>query len=362
MSDAQQEWPNRRTEILLSTAIICVLSTLFLAWRVIYAVVKKRKLLLCDYLLIIATILNITTTVIRFETTKHALGRHIKDPSILPGGIKSYSYGLYLGQVINLLAVAILKYSICAYLLALKFSKIYTVIVWASILMVTVFNLLIPMFGNFSCTPFEKNWNRQVVGGKCWFKGSQGLTYMQGVSNCLTDVVYVVAPLIYLRTIQLPSRTQWGLRVVFLLGLVATICSIFKTIELSALRKTRDPTWDGVDLTIWSATELSVGILIASLPPLRKVFDRMFRYILPTTFTSKSKTPGNSIPLYNLSKPMGRSGDNDDGSSERHILPEDSHVEGKIIKTVRHEITTTERDDTGEDRVKVRQSYDKISG
>lgn len=165
-------------------------------------------------------ILNITTAGLRFKTTKHALGRHINDPSIsFPDDITKYSYALYLGQVINLIAVTILKYSICAYLLALKFSTVYTIIVWASIVMVTVFNLLIPMFGNFSCTPFEANWNRAVK-GKCWFKGSQGLTYMQGVSNCITDVVYVVAPLIYLRTIQLPSRTQWGLRVVFLLGLV----------------------------------------------------------------------------------------------------------------------------------------------
>lgn len=61
MSDTQQEWPNRRMEILLSTVIICILSTLFLAWRIVYAVIKKRKLLLCDYLLIIAAVSQIST-------------------------------------------------------------------------------------------------------------------------------------------------------------------------------------------------------------------------------------------------------------------------------------------------------------
>jgi len=142
------------------------------------------------------------------------------DPSITkPGDITKYSYFLYQNQVINLIAVAILKYSICAYLLALRFSTIYTTIVWASIFMVTIFNFLIPVLGNFDCTPFEANWNRAVK-GKCWFKDTPGLTYMQGVSNCVTDAVYVVAPIIYLRSIQLPRRTQWGLRVVFLLGLV----------------------------------------------------------------------------------------------------------------------------------------------
>jgi len=143
------------------------------------------------------------------------------DPSIVkPADLTDYSYNLYLNQVINLIAVGVLKYSICSYLLVLKFSTIYTAIVWASIVMVTVFNLILPLFGNFSCTPFEANWNRAITNKKCWYKGTDGITYMQGVSNCVTDVVYVVAPIIYLRTVHLPRRTQWGLRVVFLLGLV----------------------------------------------------------------------------------------------------------------------------------------------
>ena len=160
------------------------------------------------------------TTILRFKIVQHGLGRHFKDPSIiLPGDITKYSYFLYLNQVINLIAVAILKYSICSYLLCLKFSTIYTIIVWASIIMVTVFNLIIPLLANLDCTPFEANWNFAVK-GKCWFKVSLGLTYMQGVSNCITDAVYVVAPIMYLRSVQLPRRTQWGLRIVFLLGLV----------------------------------------------------------------------------------------------------------------------------------------------
>lgn len=126
----------------------------------------------------------------------------------------------------------------------------------------------------------------------------------------------------------------------------ATICSIFKTVELDALRKTKDPTWDGVDLTIWSATELSVGILIASLPPLRAHFDKFFRRIVPTKF-AKSQTPGNSMPLYNFSNRFSKAVHTmkgvDDASSERHILPEDAHGEG-IVKTVALEITRTAPD------------------
>ncbi|KAF1933164.1 uncharacterized protein M421DRAFT_191060 [Didymella exigua CBS 183.55] len=363
MADTQQEWPDRRNQILGTTISIGILSTAVLLWRVVYAIQNKRKLLFCDYLLIFAGILNLTTMGLRFQTTALAQGRHIADPSIKkPEDLLGYSYHVWVGQIINLMGVAVLKFSICAYLLALKFSKVYTGIVWASILMVAVFNCILPCMGLLNCVPFEANWNRSVT-GHCWYKGHTVLTYAQGVTNIITDVVYVVAPILYLSAIQLARRTQWGLRIVFMLGLIGTVCSIFKTIELSALKKTKDPTWDGVNLTIWSATELSVGILIASLPPLRKVFDKMFRSMLSSTFITRSKTP-RSIPLYNVSKPyskpMGRSTADNDDDSEKDILP--GNADSGITKTVVHEVTSAERSDGVQAPNRAHTTYGKIGG
>jgi hypothetical protein len=102
--------------------------------------------------------MNVTTMGLRVITTNAAQGRHMADPSIRkPDDITTYSYYLWIGQLINLMAVAILKWSICAYLLALKFSKVYMAVVWASILMVTVFNCILPYTGLLSCVPLEAN-------------------------------------------------------------------------------------------------------------------------------------------------------------------------------------------------------------
>ncbi|KAF2126522.1 hypothetical protein P153DRAFT_425089 [Dothidotthia symphoricarpi CBS 119687] len=330
MADTQGEWPNRRSDILFATVPISALATIFLIWRIVYGLVSRRSLLLCDYLLIIAGMMNVTTTAIRFKTTYHGQGRHMNDPSIkVPEDILAYSYFLWIGQVINLMAVAVLKYSICTWLLILKFSRIYTSIVWVSILLVTVFTFILPTLGVFSCTPFESNWNRTIE-GKCFFRGNLQLAYAQGVTNVVTDLVYVVAPLLYLSTVQLPSRTQWGLRFVFCLGLVATACSVVKTFEMNALLKTHDPTWDGVNLSIWSGTELSVGILVASLPPLRKQIDTILRTMLPSTFMTKTRIPA-SLPMFNVNKTNERTGNNDDGDSDRHMLS--GEEDGRIRKT-----------------------------
>jgi multisubunit Na+/H+ antiporter MnhF subunit len=52
----QEHWPDRTLGILVPTTILCIISTVLLMWRVIYGIRTKRKLLICDYLLIVATV------------------------------------------------------------------------------------------------------------------------------------------------------------------------------------------------------------------------------------------------------------------------------------------------------------------
>lgn len=134
-----------------------------------------------------------------------------------------------------------------------------------------------------------------------------------------------------------------------------TFCSVMKTTTLPTLLNTKDPTWESTDLVIWSSLELSVGILIAALPPLRKQFDALFRKMLPSTLGSRRKTGSsgeNALPLYDVatehtigSKPIrirSKSEEDDDTDSERRILsPRTS--KGEITKTVTHEVRSEDR-------------------
>jgi hypothetical protein len=146
------------------------------------------------------------------------LGRHIQDPTVLPN-LARYAYYLWISQVVNIVAVAFLKWSICAWLLILKFSKVYQVIVWLSILMVTSLAFLAPVLTLFGCSPIQANWDYGYQPRKCWAKGNLALSYTQGIANILTDVVYMAAPIIYLSRVQLSKKTQLGIRIVFLLSI-----------------------------------------------------------------------------------------------------------------------------------------------
>ena len=120
----------------------------------------------------------------RIKSTIHGQGRHIWDPSISkPYDILQYSYYLYIGQIINLIAMAILKLSICTYLLALPFGLTYKIVIYVSIAMVAVFNFTLPMLGLFCAKPFEANWNKSIK-GTCFYKSSTGLTYAFRWTGC----------------------------------------------------------------------------------------------------------------------------------------------------------------------------------
>ncbi|KAJ4357101.1 hypothetical protein N0V95_002757 [Ascochyta clinopodiicola] len=346
---ATQDLANHGLKVLVPAWTLMIISTMFLMWRVVYGLMHGRKFMVCDYMLIIATLLNIVATSVNQVNVDSGLGRHIYDPSI---DIMRYSYFLWIAQIVNIVGVAFLKWSICAWLLVLNFSRVYQAIVWFSIALVTAFNFLAPVLTLFGCAPLEANWNYGYPDRRCWAKGTLWLSYTQGICNILTDVIYMAAPLIYLSQVQLSRRTQWGIRIVFLLSIPATICSIFKTIELKTITETSDPTWSGVNLTIWSSAELSIGILIASLPPLRKAFDHLFQKILPSTLAN-TKTPnsaygygrstnGNHIRLdtYENNKRHksvhpGESMLDGDSDSERAILEDEGGKGVGIMKTTK---------------------------
>jgi hypothetical protein len=129
------------------------------------------------------------------------------------------------------------------------------------------------------------------------------------------------------------------------------VCSIFKTIELKVIYTSQDPTWDGVNLSIWSSVEASIGILIASLPPLRKAFDHIFQNVFPSILQSSNhKTSQHSFgtsshgnirmnTFLNSKAYHSRLGDDsvldNDGDSDRAILENEEGKSAGIMKTMK---------------------------
>jgi hypothetical protein len=145
------------------------------------------------------------------------------DPFMTPPHLEKYLYYLWLAQLLNLYGMALVKLSVCAYIFMLDFSRTFRILIWISIVIHISINFIFPtvvLFGE--CTPYSKHWD--VTGtkpGSCWGSEPRVISGYSGAAvNIATDLLYTMAPLVYISRIQLAKRTIWGVRAVFLCGLV----------------------------------------------------------------------------------------------------------------------------------------------
>jgi hypothetical protein len=96
-------------------------------------------------------------------------------------------------------------------------------------------------------------------------------------------------------------------------------------------------------------TEVTSGIVVANLPPLRKSFDSFFKHVLPSTgsnnILSRNKSGGPNFESFNLSTYRNQTArTTGDGGSDKAILEEieieQKHHDSKILKTTQISVGT----------------------
>ncbi|KAJ4300849.1 hypothetical protein N0V90_002937 [Kalmusia sp. IMI 367209] len=258
----------------------------------------------------------------------------------------------FIGGALNMYSVGFAKLSICAYLLGLNFSRAYRWAVYCSILIILVCNFTLPMLSHWAaCRPVQAGWDVRIKNPDCWpvtFKTT--VTYIQGGSNIITDLLYAAAPIIYLRRVHLSRYTQWGVRIVFLLALLGTAISIAKIIQFAhlLLDVKKNTVYHTVTTTALSVSENSMCIIVACLPPLRRTFDNILKKVLPRSILERigalESNPSYDLPtIYTTKMTL-------DGESSHNILSDEEYVEdanGRIVRT--RSVTVTQEDGNAQD-------------
>lgn len=93
----------------------------------------------------------------------------------------------------------------------------------------------------------------------------------------MIDVVLAVLPVTIFYHLSLGLKQKLGLSILLGLGLVAAICGSVKTKYLAGLSARSDLTWETYNLFTWSGAELFVIIVCGSIPPIKPLYDLVFR-------------------------------------------------------------------------------------
>ncbi|KAL1792135.1 hypothetical protein ACET3X_009886 [Alternaria dauci] len=121
------------------------------------------------------------------------------------------------------------------------------------------------------CAPFEMNWNPTIPGGHCASYNTAFVTI--GIFNMITDLIIMLLPIPFLRSLQMAVGTKLGLIAIFSIGLFVTAITIIRINVLLHVDFT-NLSYTMHDAAFWSVAEPALAIInccIATLRPLLKL-------------------------------------------------------------------------------------------
>lgn len=84
--------------------------------------------------------------------------------------------------------------------------------------------------------------------------------------NVAQDLFVLVLPISPIWQLKVNDRMKWGIILMLSLGVFITVTSCIRMPYIINFGKTYNPTWDYEDFLTWSGVELSVTIIVASIP------------------------------------------------------------------------------------------------
>ena len=137
------------------------------------------------------------------------------------------------------------------------------------------------------CIPLNALWNPMLTEKRCWDNQAFRLSLtVTAVIVIITDLIYSLMPLTFLRNMRRPIRDRIVIGVLLSLGLVATGASIAKTVVVQSFGKQGEgnPVDDGLAIALWASVEEHLALIAACIPCLKAPFQRaLLRFGLVTT-------------------------------------------------------------------------------
>ncbi|KAL8664899.1 MAG: hypothetical protein Q9168_007811 [Polycauliona sp. 1 TL-2023] len=117
----------------------------------------------------------------------------------------------------------------------------------------------------FQCSPPKRSWVPSTP-GHCL--SNDGTFYGLAAVTIFFDIVILLLPIPLLLKLNINSKKKLALICVFMLGLLTTVCSIMRMVQIVAIASTGNSTM----LVLWGVIELNVGIILTCIPTLGPLF------------------------------------------------------------------------------------------
>ncbi|EEP77155.1 predicted protein [Uncinocarpus reesii 1704] len=243
----------------------------------------QREPGLDDYIIAVALLPAIGLAIVMgIISPLHGWYRHIWDtpPTSFVGIIKLN----WIAQVFFLFANILTKISILVlYLRVIKgtANKIFLNVVRVAIGILVAYATSGIVLLCLQCQPLDSYWEQfnffnPPKNFTCWDEGILPLYAV--IFNVFTDLMVTCLPMFLFVQLKMPFREKMSLAAVFGVGFIVCISGAIRIYYYySVFYSTYDITWIAYDVWMWTVVECFLGIICASIPPLRPLFKRFLK-------------------------------------------------------------------------------------
>ncbi|KAF5001918.1 hypothetical protein FGRMN_702 [Fusarium graminum] len=229
------------------SAIFFPLSTIAMAVRMYTRVAIVHKLSLDDYLMMLAW-LRLTS---------------------IPTSLNNL-----LAAIFFCAATGLAKGSILLFYLRIFPMKKAQILVWIAFVFIVGYSTASVLVNIFSCHPVQGSWDLDYVPtAKCINRPV--FYFLQSGLGIFADIMTVVIPIPWLKTLMSPKRQKIGVGILLTMGASVCVVSVVRLHSLNVLLHDLDLTSNTVLALMWCVLELNLSIIggsVATIKPFLRIF------------------------------------------------------------------------------------------
>ncbi|KAL1596353.1 hypothetical protein SLS60_008999 [Paraconiothyrium brasiliense] len=287
--------------ILSITGTFFTAALLIVLLRCYVRVVMLRVFGKDDYMMVVSTVFATISFACFVIETQNGLGNHLMVLLMDVNMYKTFAKVLYVHSLMVMVGLSCVKISIAFSLLRLSATKQQTRFLQVTIIFIVAITLACAGTLIFQCLPVEAAWDSSLRpaplgtgNARCYNNTTfRNLGLMNSVFNIITDILFATLPIPLIWKLQINMRTKMSLIVVLSFGWFACAAGIVKAAQQYTV--VDDPDWSVNDsFNVWNYIELTIGIVAASLPALKPLFNWALQTV--SAISSGGRTKGTGRP------------------------------------------------------------------
>ncbi|OSS45096.1 hypothetical protein B5807_09398 [Epicoccum nigrum] len=260
--------------LFVSMTVVYAIVCLFVALRFAARCLTKR-VRVDDWLILAALAFTTATWISALEMTRYNFGKHVWD--LEEGQLAIALKFFYVSWNLYVITLGLVKASLIAFYLQIFQERRFRIVCWAVLGFIAVSTIIIQFLTIFACTPVQSFWDRDIK-GKCLDVGAIG--FANSALAITQDLIILIMPMPSLFRLQLKFWRKIAVALMFAVGAFGCITTVIRLHALAGFKISLDPTWDYVNVVVWTGAELAAGIVCASLPAVRQ----LLTIVLPSRF------------------------------------------------------------------------------